>query len=215
MENLSKNFGDVKAIKKVSFDIKKGEFLAIQGRSGSGKSTLLSLLSGLEKTDDGKIQFDGKDIAKMNEDELALLRRNNIGIVFQSFNLIPTLNVVENIALPLFPLRIHKEEKLETAKRYAENVGLSHRLNHYPSELSGGEQQRVAIARAFINNPKVVFADEPTGNLDTKTAEEIIGLLSRLNKEVKLTIVVVTHDDKIAKKSDRIIKLKDGEIENE
>jgi len=215
VENLSKKFGDVKAVNKVSFDIKKGEFLAIQGRSGSGKSTLLSLLSGLEKADDGKIQFDGKDLAKMNEDELALLRRSNIGIVFQSFNLIPTLNVVENIALPLFPLRIHKKEKLETAKRYAENVDLSHRLKHYPCELSGGEQQRVAIARALVNNPKVVFADEPTGNLDTKTAEEIIELLSRLNKERKLTIVVVTHDDKIAEKSDRIIKLKDGEIENE
>jgi putative ABC transport system ATP-binding protein len=215
VETLSKTFGKVRALANVSFEIKKEEFLAIQGHSGSGKSTLLGLLSGLEKIDKGSILFNGKNIALMTEDELALFRRDNVGIVFQSFNLIPTLNVVENIAMPLFPLKISKQEMLERAKIIAESVGLSHRISHYPNELSGGEQQRTAIARALINNPAILFADEPTGNLDTKTGKKIIGVLKELNKEKNLTIVMVTHDNDIAGKSDRIIKLKDGRIDNE
>ena len=215
VKNLTKTLGKVKAINDVSFAVRKEEFLAIQGHSGSGKTTLLSLLSGLEKPDQGEIIFDGKNITSMNEEELALFRRNNIGIVFQFFNLIPTLNLMENIALPLFPENMDKKEMLKRANSDAERVDLSHRLEHYPNELSGGEQQRVAIARALINNPKVIFADEPTGNLDTKTGKKIIGLLKSLNKEQHLTVIMVTHEDKIAKESDRIIKLKDGVIQNE
>jgi len=215
IKNLSKTFRKVKAVKDVSFKVKEGEFLSIQGHSGSGKTTLLSLLAGLEKISEGKILFDEIDLTKMNEDELALFRRDNIGIVFQSFNLIQTLNVVENIALPLFPTKISKENMIKKAERIAKDVGLSHRLTHYPNELSGGEQQRVAIARALINNPKLIFADEPTGNLDTKTGTEIMKLLRELNKKKNITFIIITHDDDIAKNSDRIIKLKDGKIIND
>jgi putative ABC transport system ATP-binding protein len=212
VEGLSKTFGNVEAVKNVSFEVNEKDFIAIKGHSGSGKSTLLGLLSGLEKADGGSIKLNGKDILSKNEDELALFRRNNVGIVFQLFNLIPTLNVVENIALPLFPERIQKKEIFERARKTAESVGLSHRLNHYPGQLSGGEQQRVAIARAIINNPKILFADEPTGNLDTNNGKNILELLKRLNKENNLTIVLVTHDDSIAREADKIIELKDGEI---
>jgi len=215
IKNLSKTFGKVNAVKDVSFKVKEGELLSIQGHSGSGKTTLLSLLAGLEKISKGKIFFNKIDLTNMSEDELALFRRDNIGIVFQSFNLIQTLNVVENIALPLFPTKITKEDMIKKAKRIAKDVGLSHRLTHYPNELSGGEQQRVAIARALINNPKLIFADEPTGNLDTKTGKEIMKLLKDLNKKKNLTFIIVTHDDDIAKNSDRIIKLKDGKIIND
>jgi putative ABC transport system ATP-binding protein len=213
--NLSKTLGNVKAVSSVSLDVKKGEFLAIQGSSGSGKTTLLSLLSGLDKTDSGEIKFVGEDITSMNEDDLALFRRKNVGIVFQYYNLIPTLNVLENIALPLFPESSSKEEMFEKATHAAESVGLAHRLNHYPNELSGGEQQRVAIARALINEPKVIFADEPTGNLDTETGRMIVDLLKSLNKEKGLTIVMVTHDDGLAKEADKLIKIKDGVVTNE
>jgi putative ABC transport system ATP-binding protein len=215
IKELSKTLGRVKAVNNISFSINNGELLAIQGHSGSGKSTLLSLLSGLENQDDGEIIFDNKKIGNMNEDDLALFRRKNVGIVFQSFNLIPTLNVIENIALPLFPTNVNKKEMLRRAQKSAEAVGLSNRLDHYPNELSGGEQQRVAIARALINNPKVLFADEPTGNLDSKTGKKILELLKSLNKEKGLTVVMVTHDDSIAKDCDRIIKLKDGRIQDE
>ena len=215
IKDLSKTFGKVEAVKDVSFKVKGGEFLSIQGHSGSGKTTLLSLLAGLEKISKGKILYNEIDLTNMSEDELALFRRDNLGIVFQSFNLIQTLNVVENIALPLFPTKISKEDMIKKAERIAEDVGLSHRLTHYPNELSGGEQQRVAIARALINNPKLIFADEPTGNLDTKTGKEIMKLLRELNKKKNLTFIIVTHDDDIAKNSDRIIKLKDGKIIND
>jgi putative ABC transport system ATP-binding protein len=213
--NLSKTLGNVKAVNSVSLDVRKGDFLAIQGASGSGKTTLLSLLSGLDKADAGEIEFGGEDIISMSEDELALFRRKNVGIVFQSYNLIPTLNVLENIALPLFPDSGNKKEMFERAKVAAESVGLSHRLNHYPNELAGGEQQRVGLARALINDPKVIFADEPTGNLDTETGRKIMDLLKSLNKDKGLTIVMVTHDDDLAKKADKLIKIKDGAVTNE
>jgi len=215
LKNLSKTFGKIEAVKDVSFKVKEGEFLAIQGHSGSGKTTLLSLLAGLEKISKGQILFNKTDLTKMSEDELALFRRENIGIVFQSFNLIQTLNVIENIALPLFPTETTKENMIKKAEKIAGDVGLSHRLIHYPNELSGGEQQRVAIARALINNPKLIFADEPTGNLDSKTGTEIMKLLRELNEKKNLTLIIITHDDEIAKNSDRIIKLKDGEIIND
>jgi putative ABC transport system ATP-binding protein len=215
IRSLSKTFGRVEAVRDISFDIMESEFLTMQGHSGCGKTTLLSLLAGLEKADNGEILFGKRDLTKMDEDELALFRRENIGIVFQSFNLIPTLNVVENVAFPLFPMKIAKNKMIGRAQGIAKDVGLSHRLSHYPSELSGGEQQRVAIARSLVNNPKIIFADEPTGNLDSKTGKIIIELLREFNKKKKLTVVMVTHDDDIAKNSDRIIKLKDGMIVNE
>jgi putative ABC transport system ATP-binding protein len=215
VNHLSKTLGSVRAVDNVSFDIETGEFVSIQGPSGSGKTTLLGLIAGLEKADEGSIIVADKELTAMAEDVLALFRRYNIGFVFQSFNLIPTLNVIENIALPLFPEKIAKKAMMERAQKAAKDVGLSARLKHYPSELSGGEQQRVAIARSLINDPKVVFADEPTGNLDSKTGDQIISLLKNLNTETKQTFVLVTHDDKIAKESDRVIRLVDGRIIDE
>jgi len=215
VKNLTKTFGHVKPVNGISFSIRQGEFVAIQGHSGSGKSTLLSLMSGLEKQDSGEITLAGKDINSMNEDQLALFRRQQVGIVFQFFNLIPTLNVIENIALPLFPVKIKKKEMLDKAKDAAISVGLGERLTHYPNELSGGEQQRVAIARALINSPSVLFADEPTGNLDAATGKKILELLREISKAKAITMVVVTHDASIAKEADRTINLKDGVIVHE
>ncbi len=215
VKQLTKTLGNIKVIDNISFNIKDGEFLAIQGPSGSGKTTLLGLLAGLEKADEGNIVVVDKDLTSMTEDELAIFRRYNIGFVFQSFNLIPTLDVIENIALPLFPEHISRKDMFERAGKVAKAVGLMERLDHYPNELSGGEQQRVAIARSLINDPKVVFADEPTGNLDSKTGQVVIELLRKLNSERRQTVVLVTHDDKIANASDRIIKLLDGRIANE
>jgi len=215
VNQLSKTLGNIRVIDNVSFDIESGEFLAVQGPSGSGKTTLLGLLAGLEKADEGSILIADKELTSMAEDQLALFRRYNIGFVFQAFNLIPTLNTLENIALPLYPERMNRNDMLERARKVAYDVGLSERLDHYPNELSGGEQQRVAVARSLINEPKVIFADEPTGNLDSKTGEKIIELLHNLNKEKGQTFVLVTHDDKIAKESSRIIRLIDGRIEHD
>jgi putative ABC transport system ATP-binding protein len=212
INQLTKTLGNIKIIDHVSFNIEKGEFLAVQGPSGSGKTTLLGLLAGLEKADEGNIVIADKELTSMTEDELAIFRRYNVGFVFQSFNLIPTLNVVENIALPLFPEHMSRKDMFKRARGVAKAVGLHERLDHYPSELSGGEQQRVAVARSLINEPKLIFADEPTGNLDSKTGQMIIELLRKLNKERGQTVVLVTHDDTIAKESDRIIKLLDGRI---
>ena len=215
VNQLSKTLGNIRVIDNVSFDIESGEFLAVQGPSGSGKTTLLGLLAGLEKADEGSILIGDEELTSMTEDQLALFRRHNIGFVFQAFNLIPTLNTLENIALPLYPERMNRKDMLERARKAAYDVGLSERLDHYPNELSGGEQQRVAVARSLINEPKVIFADEPTGNLDSKTGEKIIELLHKLNREKGQTFVLVTHDDKIAKESSRIIRLIDGRIEHD
>jgi putative ABC transport system ATP-binding protein len=215
VKSLSKTFGQLKVLNSVSFEVERGEFLAVQGPSGSGKSTMLGLLAGLEKPDEGNILINGTEVAKLAEDQLALYRRHNIGFVFQAFYLIPTLNVVENIGFPLFPERMKRKEMLERAKKVAESVGLKERLNHYPNQLSGGEQQRVAIARSLINNPQIILADEPTGNLDSENGRKIVELLCQLNEDKGLTLVLVTHDDKIASKSNRIIRMKDGRIDNE
>ncbi len=215
VKNISKSYGKVNAVKNVSLDVNHGEFLAIQGQSGSGKTTLLNLMTGLEKPSDGEVIVNGKLLNNMSEDELALFRRHNVGIVFQFFNLIPTLNVIENIALPLFPEKMGKKEMFSRAEKVAGVVGLSHRLAHYPNELSGGEQQRVAIARALINEPRIVFADEPTGNLDSKSGKMIIELLKDLNKKQNLTIIMITHDDAMARESGRMIRMSDGAIKNE
>ena len=215
VNKLTKTLGNIKVIENISFNIRNGEFLAIQGPSGSGKTTLLGLLAGLEKADEGNIVVADKELTSMTEDELAIFRRYNVGFVFQSFNLIPTLNVVENIALPMFPEHISRKDMFARSRKVAKAVGLTERLDHYPNELSGGEQQRVAIARSLINEPKIIFADEPTGNLDSKTGQMIMELLRKLNSETGQTMVLVTHDDRIANESDRIIKLLDGRIANE
>jgi putative ABC transport system ATP-binding protein len=215
VNQLTKTLGNIRVIDHVSFHIEKGEFLAVQGPSGSGKTTLLGLLAGLEKADEGNIVIADKELTSMTEDELAIFRRYNVGFVFQSFNLIPTLNVVENIALPLFPEHVSRKNMFKRAGEVANAVGLTERLDHYPNELSGGEQQRVAVARSLINEPKLIFADEPTGNLDSKTGQMIIELLRKLNSERQQTVVLVTHDDRIAKESDRIIKILDGRIAHE
>jgi putative ABC transport system ATP-binding protein len=210
--NISRSYGQLKVVDNVSLAVAAGEFVAVQGPSGSGKSTLLGLIAGLDRPDAGSVVVAGTEITTMGEDAQALFRRHNIGFVFQSFNLIPTLNVVENVAFPLFPEHLKKGIMLDRARKTAGDVGLGERLKHYPSELSGGEQQRVAVARALINAPKVILADEPTGNLDSETGVKIIELLRQVNKEKGLTFILVTHDDKIAAQSDRVIRMKDGRI---
>lgn len=203
----------VPAIRNVSFNVKEGEFLTIFGPSGSGKSTLLHLIGGLDRPDEGKIVIDGFDILKLSDDKLAELRLNKIGFVFQFFNLLPRLTAFDNVELPLTIAGIPEKDASNRTREMLKLVGLEARLNHRPFELSGGEQQRVAIARALINNPKIVLADEPTGNLDTKTGWEIVQLMMKLNEEKGQTFIVVTHDPHIAEAADRIIYLKDGVIE--
>jgi putative ABC transport system ATP-binding protein len=203
----------VPALYGVSFDVKEGEFLTIFGPSGSGKSTLLHLMGCLDRPDDGEILIDGSNVLKLSDDKLAELRLTKMGFVFQFFNLLPKLTALRNVELPLTIAGVPEKEALEKAKEMLNLVGLEARMNHRPSELSGGEQQRVAIARALINNPKIVLADEPTGNLDTKTGWEIIQLMKKLNEDKGQTFVVVTHDPHISETADRIIYLKDGLVE--
>ncbi|MDR3560237.1 MAG: ABC transporter ATP-binding protein [Negativicutes bacterium] len=211
-KSLSKAYGNIEAVRKVDFTLKAGEFIALLGSSGSGKSTLLALLAGLETATSGEAYLADRLLNDIGEDELSLLRRQNMGIVFQSFNLIPTLNALENVAFPLFPVPMPYEEKRQKAMALIERVGLAHRINNRPGELSGGEKQRVAIARALINSPKVVLADEPTGNLDSTTGQEVINLLVSLSKEQGVALLVATHDEKLAQAAERIIYMKDGEI---
>lgn len=210
--NLSKKFDNLPVLDNISLNCAPGELLAIGGQSGSGKSTLLSLLSGLEYADKGEVYLDGQALSKLSEDELALLRREKVGFVFQSFNLIPTLTALENVEFPLFPVKSARKNMEERAKALLESVGLKDRLHHLPSKLSGGEKQRVAIARALINNPKIVFADEPTGNLDSTNGEEIFKLIKKLNQERNLTFLLVTHDENLIAKTDRTIRIKDGRV---
>jgi len=203
---------EVPAVKGISFKVKEGEFIALTGASGSGKSTALNLIGALDTPSKGTVRLDGTNICKLPESALARIRGKKIGFVFQTFNLYPTLNVYENIALPM---RIHEfeEKKIkEKVQSLALLVGLEHRLKHKPSQLSGGERQRVAIARALSSEPSMILADEPTGNLDTKTSSEILALLKGLNEKEGKTIVMVTHEPNIAAFADRLIDLKDGEI---
>lgn len=211
-ENLTKKYESLLVIDNISLSCAEGELLAIGGQSGSGKSTLLSLLSGLEYADAGEVCLDGQALSRLNEDNLALLRRDKVGFVFQSFNLIPTLTALENVEFPLFPIKLAKKDMEEKAVKLLELVGLKDRLRHLPAKLSGGEKQRVAIARALINNPKIVFADEPTGNLDSANGGEIFNLIKRLNKEMGITFILVTHDESLIAQADRIIRVKDGRI---
>lgn len=194
----------------ISFDIEEGETFSIVGPSGSGKTTLLGLCAGLDQPDEGSIDLCGTNLSNLSEDERALLRNRNVGFVFQDFQLLPTLTALENVAVPLELQGAKNASK--AGKELLEKVGLGDRIHHYPSQLSGGEQQRVAVARAFSNNPSILFADEPTGNLDAATGETVVKLLFELNKEAGTTLVIVTHDLELAQKTQRILKLKGGRI---
>jgi len=217
INNLSKIYQkgtvEIPAVRKVSFEVAGGSYLSIVGKSGSGKSTLLNLVGGLDRPSSGSIQFNGKELGKMSRYQLAMHRRLSVGMIFQSFNLLPRRTAIENIILPLTFAGIPRRKRKSRAKELLEQVGLGERMNHFPSELSGGEAQRVAIARSLANEPPMILADEPTGNLDSSTAGEIIDLLVSLNKDKGLTILMVTHDKESAEAvSDNIITLKDGSI---
>ena len=214
IENLSKIYGEgenqVKALDNVSFSVPKGQFVAIIGPSGSGKSTLLHILGGVDRPTSGKVYLDGQDVYAQNEDQLAVFRRRQVGLIYQFYNLIPVLNVTENITLPV----LMDGKKVD--KAYLDELigllSLKGREKHLPNELSGGQQQRVSIGRALINNPAVMLADEPTGNLDSKNSHEIVELLKLSNKKYGQTLIVITHDDSIALQADRIITINDGKI---
>jgi ABC-type lipoprotein export system ATPase subunit len=210
--DLNKDFGSLQVVKGVNLDIRKGEFVSIVGKSGSGKTTLLSLLSGLERPSSGRVTVNGRDITDSSENELALFRRDTVGFIFQSFHLIPTLSAWENVALPLFPAKLHLEKRKARALELLRQMEMEHRADNRPVTLSGGEKQPVAIARALINKPKVVFADEPTGNLDSATSEAIMGTLKSLHEDNGLSLVMVTHDLDLAGSSDRIVRMQDGEV---
>jgi len=210
--NLSKTYGELAVVKDVSLSVKDGEFVSLVGKSGCGKTTLLSLLSGLERPTKGQVMLNGKEITDASEDELALFRRDNVGFIFQSFNLIPTLSAWENVALPLFPIPMTEAERRHRATQLLEQMEMGHRIEHLPSALSGGEKQRVAIARSLINHPKIVFADEPTGNLDTATGDAIMAILNKLHMEKGMTLLMVTHEPELAKTADRVIRMQDGEV---
>lgn len=218
-ESLTKTYqmGEVKvhALNNVDLEIKKGEFVAIMGPSGSGKSTLLHLLGGLDKPTDGRVLIDGQDMTEMTEDQLAEIRSEKIGFVFQLHNLLPTLTAVENVELPMiFSESGAKIDRKKKATELLKALGLGDRLNHTPLQLSGGQQQMVAIARALANTPSILFTDEPTGELDTKSGNEILNLLKNLNKEENITLILVTHDPDVAQHADRIIYMRDGKIFN-
>ncbi|MFA3904293.1 ABC transporter ATP-binding protein [Fusobacterium nucleatum] len=202
---------ELQVLKNISFKVDKGEFLAIMGSSGSGKSTMMNILGCLDNQYEGRYILDGIDISKPTENELSEIRNKKIGFIFQSFNLLPRLTALENVELPLVYSSIPKEERHKRANELLEMVGLKDRTHHRPNELSGGQRQRVAIARALVNNPSIILADEPTGNLDSKSEEEIIEILQKLNKMGK-TIVIVTHEPSIGEIAERKIIFKDGEI---
>lgn len=218
VENLKKEFtnGEIttKVLHGIDFGIEKGDFVSIMGPSGSGKSTLMHILGFLDKLSSGKYYFEDGDVSKLSDDKLAEMRANKVGFIFQSFNLLPNLTVLENVLLPLTYSNVSSGEKIKRAKDLLEQVGLSHRLDHTPNKLSGGEKQRVAIARALINNPEVVFADEPTGNLDSKSGFQVMKILEDLNIKGN-TIILVTHEKYTAEYAKRIINIKDGLIIND
>ena len=201
----------VNALRGVNLKVEKGDFVAILGPSGSGKSTLLNMIGALDKPTEGKVFIDGVDVSTLNDNQLADLRRS-IGFVFQFFNLIPRLNAVGNVELTLSIAGLDKTERRRRAEELLENVGLKERMKHKPAELSGGERQRVAIARALANNPGFLLMDEPTGNIDSKTAREIMGLVKQLNKDEGVTIIMITHDQQLATQAKRIVKMLDGSI---
>ena len=214
VEHLSKIYGKdetaVRALDDISFSVNRGEFVAIIGASGSGKSTLLHLLGGVDSPSSGKVYVDGTDIYKLDENKLAIFRRRQLGLIYQFYNLIPVLTVEENMTLPLLLDGQGVDEKyLQELLRI---LALEDRAGYLPNQLSGGQQQRVSIGRAIINHPTIILADEPTGNLDSKNSEEIVGLLKRINKEFNQTLIMITHDERIALQADRIISIQDGKI---
>ncbi|GAB6282969.1 MAG: ABC transporter ATP-binding protein [Ignavibacterium sp.] len=215
VENLTKTYllgeVEVNALRNISLSISKGEFVSIMGASGSGKSTFMNLLGCLDTPTKGKYFFEGIDVSNLNKDELANIRNKKIGFVFQNFNLLPRTSAIENVELPLFYTSLNNKERIERAKEALEKVGLAERMHHYPNQLSGGQQQRVAIARALVNNPSIILADEPTGNLDSHTSIEIMQLFQSLN-ENGITVILVTHEPDIAQYSKRIITFRDGRI---
>lgn len=215
VDNVNKTYKngslELQVLKNISFKVDKGEFLAIMGSSGSGKSTMMNILGCLDNQYEGKYILDGIDISKSTENELSEIRNKKIGFIFQSFNLLPRLTALENVELPLIYSSVPKEERHKRANELLEMVGLKERTHHRPNELSGGQRQRVAIARALVNNPSIILADEPTGNLDSKSEAEIIEILQKLNKMGK-TIVIVTHEPSIGEIAERKIVFKDGEI---
>ena len=217
LKDISKTYkmgdSEVHALVDIDLTIERGDFLVIVGPSGSGKSTMMNLVGALDFASEGDIFLDGQDIEHLEESDLAQVRGKKIGFVFQTFNLIPTLNAIENIALPMIFQGVSKEERVKRAEKILNQVKLSHRRTHLPNELSGGERQRVAIGRALANHPEVILADEPTGNLDTKTGLEIIKLFTELNKKGK-TIIIVTHDLDLVKYAQKVLKIRDGRIEN-
>lgn len=196
----------------INLHISKGEFVALCGSSGSGKSTLLNLLAGLTKPDEGSVMVSGEEISRYSENELCLFRRKSMGFIFQSYNLLPNLTALENVELPLIFAGESVRKRRARAQEILEHVGLTGRLDHKPNELSGGQQQRVSIARALVNQPSIILADEPTGNLDSKTEQEILTLMRQMNKENKTTFIIVTHEQEVAEQSDRVIYLQDGRV---
>ena len=214
IRNLCKVYGkgetEVHALKNVSFDIEQGEFVAIVGPSGSGKSTLMHILGGVDVPTSGTVNISGTDISGLDETKLAIFRRRHIGLIYQFYNLIPILNVEENMTLPILLDKKKPDRKL--LLELVEKLGLSERLKHLPNQLSGGQQQRVSIGRALMNHPALLLADEPTGNLDSKNSKEIIALLRKFNKEYNQTVIIITHDDRIALSADRVITIEDGQI---
>ncbi len=217
-QNLSKTYGkpplQVFALRETNLRIKQGDYIAIIGPSGSGKSTLMNLLGCLDKPTSGNIFIDGKDVSILPENELARIRREKIGFIFQKYNLIPTLNAIENVELSMGFAGVNSQIRTERAKKLLEMVELSKRLTHKPSEMSGGEQQRVAIARALANNPSIILADEPTGNVDSKSGENIMNILEEVNRKGE-TIIVVTHNMVIAKRAKRLLRIQDGTVTEE
>ena len=209
---LRKSFGTVHAVREASLAILPDQFVVVMGRSGSGKTTLLHLLAGLERPEAGQILFRGQEIGGLDEDGLALWRRYNVGMVFQAFHLVATLSALENVAFPLYPLKMTSAERRERAAASLAVVGLANRAGHRPSHLSGGEQQRVAIARALVNRPALILADEPTGNLDSATGKEIMALFARLRAETGVALLVITHDDQVATAADRVLHMEDGRL---
>jgi putative ABC transport system ATP-binding protein len=202
----------INALAGINLEINQGEFVSIVGPSGSGKSTLLDIIGGLDSPTKGSVIVDGQDLSKASDSELSSYRNKKVGFVFQTFNLQPTYNALENVALPLVFAKVPLGKRNQTAREALDTVGLGDRVRHKPSELSGGERQRVGIARALVNNPKILLADEPTGNLDSKARERIMELLTRLNKERGITLVLVTHDLESAKSANRMLQMRDGEI---
>ena len=218
LENLEKSYQlgktTVHALRGISLTLHEGEFIAVMGPSGSGKTTLLNIVGTLDKPTSGRALIDGEDIIKMNDRQLTKLRRYKIGFVFQFHNLIPVLSALENVQIPLLTARTGRKASEDRANELLDRVGLRERVDHLPDELSGGEQQRVAIARALANHPKIILADEPTGDLDTKTGSEVVQIMYNLAKQEHSAVIVVTHDPVIAEKADRVLEMRDGRISN-